>query len=166
MKRFFIASLAAMMGAACALSAPAVTAADPKEDPVIRYRKVTSILLADAVAPCVDFWTALGMTATVTVPEGDGLGFAILTDGTVELMYQSFTLARAQTPEAVDGVQRSIVFLEVASLDAVLAALPDAETVVPDHVTDYGAREVYVRDPAGNLVGFSEPARTDDDVDG
>lgn len=123
---------------------------------MVHFRKTTPILLADDIKACVEFWTALGLQAPVTVPEGDGIGFAIITGDGVELMYQSFSSARAQRPEAVERVDRSIVFLEVASLDDVLAALPQAEVVVPDHVTDYGAREVYLRDPAGNLIGFSQ----------
>ncbi len=123
---------------------------------MVRFRKTTPILLAEDVEACVAFWTALGLQATITVPEGEGIGFAIIAGDGVELMYQSFSSARAQRPEAVGRVDRSIVFLEVASLDEVLAALPQTETVVPDHVTDYGAREIYVRDPAGNLIGFSQ----------
>ncbi|WP_026381120.1 VOC family protein [Afifella pfennigii] len=123
---------------------------------MVHFRKTTPILLAEDVKACVAFWTALGLQAPVTVPEGEGIGFAIIAGDGVALMYQSFSSARAQRPEAVERVDRSIVFLEVASLDAVLAALPRTEIVVPDHVTDYGAREVYVRDPAGNLIGFSQ----------
>lgn len=123
---------------------------------MVRFRKTTPILLAEDVKACVEFWTAFGLQASVTVPEGDGIGFAIIAGDGVEMMYQSFSSARAQRPEAVERVDRSIVFLEVASLDAVVAALPRTEIVVPDHVTDYGAREIYVRDPAGNLIGFSQ----------
>lgn len=123
---------------------------------MVRFRKTTPILLAEDIEAGVEFWTAFGLQAPVTVPEGDGIGFAIIAGDGIELMYQSFSSARAQRPEAVERVDRSIVFLEVASLDAVLAALPQTEIVVPDHVTDYGAREVYVRDPAGNLIGFSQ----------
>ncbi|MEQ8400675.1 MAG: VOC family protein [Roseitalea porphyridii] len=123
---------------------------------MVRFRKTTPILLAEDVKACVEFWATLGLQASVTVPEGEGIGFAIIAGDGVELMYQSFSSARAQRPEAVERVDRSIVFLEVASLDAVVAALPQTEVVVPDHVTDYGAREIYVRDPAGNLIGFSQ----------
>lgn len=125
---------------------------------MVSVQKVTPILLAGDVNACVAFWTALGLNTPVTVPEDEGLGFAIISGGDVEIMYQSFSSARAQRPEAVARVDRSILFLEVASLDAVIDALTEAEIVVPDHTTDYGAREIYVRDPAGNLIGFSEPA--------
>lgn len=132
--------------------------ASAQEEPkVVRYLKTTPILLADDVAACVVFWSALGLEATMSVPEGDGIGFAMLSSENIELMYQSFTLARSQRPDAVEKVDRGIVFLEVASLDQVLPSLANAQIVVPEHTTDYGSREIYVRDPAGNLIGFSEP---------
>lgn len=123
---------------------------------MIRFRKVTPILLAQDVRACVDFWAAFGLRASVTVPDGDGIGFAIVARDGIEIMYQSVASARAQRPEAIERVDRSILFLEVESLDEVLGTLPATQTVVPDHVTEYGAREVYVRDPAGNLIGFSQ----------
>ena len=97
----------------------------------------------------------------MSVPEGDGLGFAILAGDGIEIMYQSVSSARAQRPEAVERVDRSILFVEVASLDDVLNSLAKTEVVVPEHVTDYGAREVYLRDPAGNLIGFSQFGQPD-----
>lgn len=128
---------------------------------MVLFRKTTPILLADNVRACVDFWAGLGLNVPVSVPEGDGLGFVILSGDGVEIMYQSFSSARAQRPEAVERVDRSILFLEVASLDDVMGRLPNAVVVVPEHVTEYGAREVYLRDPAGNLIGFSQFGQPD-----
>lgn len=147
----------ACIAVSLASMAPSGIARTAEEATMVRIQKITPILLAKDVKACVDFWAALGFQAPATVPEGDGLGFAIISGEGFEMMYQSFSSARAQRPEAVERVDRSIVFLEVASLDTVTDALPDTEIVVPDHVTDYGAREIYVRDPAGNLIGFSEP---------
>jgi hypothetical protein len=33
---------------------------------------------------------------------------------------------------------------------------PNLEVVVPERETAYGAHEIFVRDPAGNVVGFAE----------
>ncbi len=128
---------------------------------MVCFHKTTPVLLADDVRACVEFWTELGLETPVSVPEGDGLGFAILAGDGIEIMYQSVSSARAQRPEAVERVDRSILFVEVASLDDVLNSLAKTEVVVPEHVTDYGAREVYLRDPAGNLIGFSQFGQPD-----
>lgn len=129
------------------------------ETPVLR--KLTPILFAEDVQACADFWEAMGMTLVAEMPnvsDKPGLGFAILNRDGMEVMYQSFAAAEAGSPAAAEGVQRSILYLEVESLDAVLQTLEAlaAPVVVPVHSTDYGSREIYVRDPAGNLIGFSQ----------
>jgi uncharacterized glyoxalase superfamily protein PhnB len=131
-------------------------AAGPEEAQVSNFKKVTPVLLAGDVGACVTFWEALGLTATMTVPHDDGLGFAALASGDVELMYQSFAMSRAQDTAAIEGIERAIVYLEVRSLEDVLAKLAETEIVVPVRETGHGTRELYVRDPAGNLIGFAE----------
>jgi hypothetical protein len=118
--------------------------------------KATPILLAEDVDACTAFWSRFGLATQVSVPMGGGTGFAILSSGDVELMYQSFASAEADVAGAIEGVRRSIVYVEVASLDDVLAVIGDAPIVVPERTTPYGAREVFVRDPAGNVIGFSQ----------
>ncbi len=124
--------------------------------------KVTPVLMAENVQACVEFWTKLGLTPTVVLPdESDDsrageVAFATVSNDQIELMYQSVKSAKAQSSAVIDGVQRSILYLETNSLDSILAAIENAEIVKPEHVTPYGAREIYVRDPAGNVIGFAE----------
>ena len=119
-------------------------------------KKVTPVLLTDDVEACINFWAEFGMDAVMTVPGQDQLTFAILSNGDVELMYQTFESAAADTPSAIEGINRAVVYLEVNSLDKILPIATKYETVKPEHTTDYGAREIYIRDPGGNLVGFAE----------
>ncbi len=123
---------------------------------VSNFKKITPVLLADDVGPCVAFWNELGLATSLSVPFEGGIGFAAVSAGDVELMYQSFALARAQDPSAINGVQRAVVSLDVRNLNDVIKHLGDAEIVVPARETGHGTREIYVRDPAGNLIGFSE----------
>jgi uncharacterized glyoxalase superfamily protein PhnB len=46
--------------------------------------------------------------------------------------------------------------MDVASLDEAVAAVKGAEVVVPPRETFYGARETFVRDPSGNILGFAQ----------
>lgn len=124
--------------------------------PVPEMTKITPVLLAHDVDACVSFWKRLGVEATMTFPFGDKTGFAALAAGEVELMYQSFAMSSAQDPKAIERVERAIVYIEVSSLAEIEARLGDAEVVVPVRDTGHGTRELYVRDPAGNLIGFAE----------
>ena len=123
-------------------------------------KKLTPILVVDAIEPCLGFWTErLGFEVTVTVPHGDALGFAILRKGGVELMYQTDESVAADVPTLTRAVagQTSLLFLEVEDLDPVVAALEGAEVLVPRRETFYGMDEIFVRADCGTVVGFAAP---------
>lgn len=120
-------------------------------------KRLTPILNVDRIEPCLPFWTGLGLTLTVSVPHGDALGFAMLQNDDVELMYQTRDSVRddlAHVDEAtLNGI--STLYVEVGSLDDVLPALAHAPVVVERRRTFYGMDEIFVRAPCGTLVGFA-----------
>jgi uncharacterized glyoxalase superfamily protein PhnB len=127
-------------------------------------KKVTPLITVDEIEPCLPFWTeTLGFEVTATVPHEDKVGFAMLQRGGVELMYQSRGSVAADlgatssdaglADRLADGV--TTLFIEVEALDPVVAALEDAEVVVPRRQTFYGTDEIFVRAPCGTLVGFA-----------
>jgi uncharacterized glyoxalase superfamily protein PhnB len=123
-------------------------------------KKATPILIVDAIEPCLPFWTErLGFEAPVQVPHGDQLGFVILTNEQVELMYQ--TQASLEEDLGSRLPAGGAVYMEVACIESVIAALDGADVVVPPRTTFYGAREIWVREPGGNVVGFSQPGPRD-----
>ncbi len=155
MRQVIFAVLLALQ--ACSAGAPGDAPKAKAEDAAVtNFKKITPVLLAEDVGACLAFWNALGVATSMSVPFERGIGFAAVAAGDVELMYQSVAMARAQDPKAIEGVQRAVVYLEVRALNDVLARLGDAEVVVPVRETGHGTREIYVRDPAGNLIGFSE----------
>lgn len=156
MKRTALRWAAALTMAAWVPSGEAASAQEAGMS--VNIVKATPVLLTDRVQACIDFWAGFGLEASVVVPGEDGPAFAILTNGAIELMYQTFASARADNAAAVEGVNRAVMYLEVESLDTILPAAQRAGIVVPERTTDYGAREVYVRDPAGNLIGFAQQA--------
>lgn len=121
-------------------------------------KKATPIMFVEAIEPVLPFWTALGFEATVTVPEGDKLGFAILARDGIEIMYQSRASVRNDIPAlAVEPfVSRTNLFVEVESLEAIKPLVAGAPVVVPERTTFYGARELGVRAPCGTVVIFAE----------
>jgi uncharacterized glyoxalase superfamily protein PhnB len=122
-------------------------------------KRVTPVLFALEIEPCVQFWTErLGFQKTVEVPEGSKLGFVILQKDGAEIMYQSYASAEKDLPAIAALVRKGPTFLyvEVENLEAVKAALQGAPVYMPERTTFYGAREIGVKDPAGHCVTFAQ----------
>jgi uncharacterized glyoxalase superfamily protein PhnB len=112
--------------------------------------------MVDAIEPCLGFWENLGFEATVKVPNGDVLGFVILNNGPVEVMYQTRASAANDVPAMADFPSSSILYIHVKGIDEVIAAVAGAPVLIPKRETFYGATEYAVREPGGNAVSFSE----------
>jgi hypothetical protein len=119
-------------------------------------KKLTPVLIVDAVEPVLPLWTALGFQKTAEVPQGDRLGFVILARDAVELMYQTRDSVAHDEPRILEGPLRaSGVFIEVDSLDALV--FPEGtEVIVERRTTPYGSTETIVRDAAGNAIVFAQ----------
>jgi uncharacterized glyoxalase superfamily protein PhnB len=121
-------------------------------------KKITAVLLADRIEPCVKFWVErLGFEKTVEVPEGDHLAFAALQKGSIELMYQTYASVESDD-HSHKGFTKGPTFLyvEVENLDETIRAVNGAEVVMPVRTTFYGAKEIGVKDPAGHIVTFAQ----------
>jgi hypothetical protein len=120
-------------------------------------KKLTPVLIVNAIEPLLPLWDALGFTRTAEVPQGDRLGFVILQNGATELMYQTVDSVRADEPKVGDQFGRSGLFIEVDNLDAVSKLVPkNTDVVVQRRKTFYGATEMILRDAAGNIVVLAE----------
>lgn len=122
-------------------------------------KKITPVLFAEEIEPCVKFWVdQLGFQKTVEVPDGSKLAFAMLQRGSVELMYQSYASAEKDVPAMSKWIRKGPTFLyvEVDNLDETIAAVKGAEVVMPVRTTFYGAKEIGVKDPAGHFVTFAQ----------
>ncbi len=126
-------------------------------------KKVTPLISVDAIEPCLDFWTRLGLEVTATVPHRDAHGFAMLANDDVTIMYQTRASiladlgASGAPPELPDELAAgtSTLFIEVADIDSTIEALGEPDLVVPRRETFYGMDEIFVRAPCGTLVGFA-----------
>lgn len=89
------------------------------------------------------------------------LRWAMVSLDAVRVMFQARASLAEECPplgEAAIGASATL-YLEVASLDALLQRLDGrAETVVPERVTFYGMREVWIRDNSGYLLVLAEKA--------
>src|SRR5579863_2419729 len=104
-------------------------------------QSLTPILIVDAIEPCLAFWKKLGFEVTVEVPDGDVLGFAILKNGPVEVMYQTRASVAKDVPVMAEHPSLSILYIHVTNINEVIAAVGDAPVVVPKRETFYGATE-------------------------
>ena len=117
--------------------------------------KLTPVLFVERIEPCLPFWRALGFAPTVEVPHDDALGFAILSDGEREVMYESHALAAKDMP-MLEHRRPSFLYLEVGDLDTVEAALAQFDVFLPRRETFYGATELGFREPGGHYVTFAQ----------
>ena len=122
-------------------------------------KKITPILFAEELEPCIRFWTEkIGFKTTIEVPEGNKVGFVLLEKDGLELMYQSFT--SVDKDNAATGVAArkgpSFLYIEVADLDAALAATKGAEMVMPVRTTFYQSKEFRIKDPVGHYLIFAQ----------
>jgi dipeptidase D len=131
----------------------------PREEPPMSHSKtLTPVLPVAAIEPALPFWQALGFTVTMQVPDGDALGFAILSDGRTQLMYQTFASIEADVPALATAAQQgaTFLFIEVDDIDAVERAVAGAEVVFERRQTFYGSIEIGVREPGGHYVTFAQ----------
>ena len=123
----------------------------------MNVKKLTPVLYVEEIESCLEFWTRLGFEITARVPEGDKLGFVILKMNDVEVMYQTRASVANDLPALKDSAMGgSFLFIEVDDADAFEKLLPASAYVTPRRKTFYGADELIVREPAGNVIAFAQ----------
>lgn len=144
--------------AAGLLAAGPLALAIPVQAQETMIQSITPILYVQEIEPVLPFWTErLGFQVSAEVGEGERLGFVILERDGTELMIQTRESVENDVPALADTpMGGTILFIRVADLDAVIEKLQGAEVLVPRRTTFYGAEEIYVREPGGNVVGFAE----------
>ncbi len=124
--------------------------------------KSTPVLFVNAIEPSLSFWQErLGFERPVEVPDGERIGFAILSNGAAEVMYQTVAmLAKDSAAHAVDfHNDKTFLFVEVDDIDRIAEALHGFEIVMPRRETFYGSTEIGYREPGGHFVTFAQMKR-------
>jgi catechol 2,3-dioxygenase-like lactoylglutathione lyase family enzyme len=125
-------------------------------------KSIVPNLIVASIEDCLTFYVErLGFSKTVEVPHDGKLGFVSLQRGALELMVQS----RSSLAGDIAGVDpdgfRAALYIEVEQLAPIRTALQGWPRVIPERTTFYGAREIIVRDPAGNLIAFASREAAD-----
>lgn len=119
-------------------------------------KSIVTNLIVESIETCLPFYVErLGFTRTIDVPHQGVLGFVILKRGPLELMLQSRASVADDVAELAGDTYRSALYIEVDQLAPIREALAGWPRVIPERTTFYGAREIIVRDPAGNVVAFA-----------
>lgn len=120
------------------------------------------VLIVDVIEPSALFWTErLGFVQENAVPGADGkLIFASLRKDGIEIMYQTRGSVIADDPAMASELtgRSAALFITVPSLRDLVAIerqTAGAPVVKSRHDTFYGSTEFYIREPGGNVVGFS-----------
>jgi len=124
----------------------------------MNMQRLTPVLTVDAIEPVLEFWVdRLGFKKTTEVPHEDRIGFVVLERDSVQIMYQTAASIAEDIPPLAKGPQRgTFLYLVVDDLDAVATALRSVKPVIPRRKTFYGADELIVREPGGNVVTFAQ----------
>ncbi len=136
-----------------ACAAPAVA------QPQARLLRLTPLLSTEAIEPVIPFWSALGWESLNPLRVDGKLAFIAFRKDGQEIHYQTVEYIDTQIPGASTMLADNIalLYLTVDDLDQVVRALgADAEVVIPRRQTPWGADEIYVKEPGGNLVGFAQ----------
>ena len=121
-------------------------------------KKLTPILLVEEIEPSLPFWVdRLGFQKIAEVEDGDRLGFVILVRDGVEIMYQTRSSMAADIPALAKGAVpgSTILYVDVSNIGETIAKLEGVDVVVPLRETGYGRAEIFVREPAGNVIAFT-----------
>jgi hypothetical protein len=121
-------------------------------------KRLTPVLVVEAIEPVLPFWVdRLGFTVTTEVPHDDHIGFVILQKGNIELMYQTLASVAADVGAIGEHPLRgTALFIEVEDVNAIEKALQGIDPITPRRKTFYGADELIVREPGGNVVTFAQ----------
>ncbi|HTA41309.1 MAG TPA: VOC family protein [Bryobacteraceae bacterium] len=120
--------------------------------------KITAVLMVDEIEKSLPFWVdRIGFRKTAEVPEGNKLGFVILDRDGAEIMLQTIESVQKDTPQFVPGAPGNNVgmFVEVEDFGDILKRLSGYPVALAERTTNYGMREIGVREPNGHIVIFA-----------
>lgn len=149
-----------------------------KGDADMQLKRVTTVVFSDDVDACTAFYIQrLGFEQTMAVPAQQpgetGSQFAAVSNGTHELMFQTFKSAEEDAPGAVARANPPsfMLYIEVSSLDAAIGQMHGLEPAISRRKTFYGSEEIGYRDPNGTVVVLAEfsgapQAPSSDEADG
>jgi uncharacterized glyoxalase superfamily protein PhnB len=107
----------------------------------------------------IAFYKVIGFNITMSVPEdGDELVWAMMVNGSVTLMFQTFESLGAELPEIsrTDGGSL-LLYINLKNIKQFFEDIKDKVTVLKGlETTFYGATEFSIKDNNGYVLTFAE----------
>jgi len=107
----------------------------------------------------VAFYQLLGFSVAMSVPEtGDDLVWAMMTNGKVTMMFQTFESLADELPEIsrADGGSM-LLYINLKDINGFFEQVKDKVTVLKGlETTFYGATEFSIKDNNGYVLTFAE----------
>jgi len=122
-------------------------------------KKYAPSFLVEQIEPSLKFWTErLGFSKVVDVPGENGLVFAMLVNGNVEVHFQTLASAVKDMPYFAGSKMppSSFLYIDVEDVQELSEQLKDCDVILPLEKTFYGATHFFIREPGGHVVGFSQ----------
>jgi uncharacterized glyoxalase superfamily protein PhnB len=106
----------------------------------------------------IDFYAILGFSLTMTVPETGDYVWAMMTNGSVNFMFQTFSSLGNELPEVSRNDGGSLLFyIKTKNIRAFFEKICDKVTVLKGlEKTFYGATEFSILDNNGYILTFAE----------
>ncbi len=127
----------------------------------MKILKTTPLLCVSSIEQSVGFWIdKLGYKKTVEVPHDGKLGFAILHKGESEIMLQTHASLSEDIPAVAQlvPVGATLLYTEVDSIAEAQAHVQATQLLVPLRTTFYGSQEIFIRNPDGFVIAYSQAA--------
>lgn len=125
-------------------------------------KKITPLLFVEKIEDCLEFWRErMGFEILDKFIFEDRLGYIMLGRENSAIMYQTRDCVRDDLPtfSEMEYHHAHLIYIQVEdilSVNDILQQSPEIEIIVPLRETHYGAREIFIRDPAGNAIAFAE----------
>lgn len=119
-------------------------------------KKLTTLLIVDAIEPQLPIWQKLGYETVTRVPDTGALGFVILKGNAGELMLQTKASIKEDIPDIAKRNPAVGLYADVDSITKTQGSLSGAELIVDQRKTFYGATESWFVLPGGTVLGLAE----------
>lgn len=118
-------------------------------------QKITNVIVVKNLEKGIKFWEKVGFEVVTSVPQGDEIGFVILSNGKTEIMFQT-TASIEEDINQVLPESKTFLFVEVEDIAGIQKILKGENILIEERETFYGATETICTDPYGNWVCFAQ----------
>lgn len=131
------------------------------------FKKLTPNIMVDDINRSITFYrNLLDFELVTTVPEKEDYDWALMRNGSTEIMFQTRESLSKEVPSLRDKKVGGALsfYIDVDKINKLYGFLKDKTTLVQDiHTTFYGAVEFTIEDCNGYLLTFAESSASEEE---